>query len=143
MPSVSNHRRALTVIATAVLLDLAAGGGFAATEHVSLGLGEYWALATATTVGYGDVTPRTAAGHVIAAMVMLTVIPLFAAAFSLVTSGLTAGHVRASEQRIKEHVEARLRQHMARIAARQTSGVAGERLYNHDRDGPETRGGPR
>ena len=112
-----SHRGALVTVAAAAVLDASAGLAFAAAEHVSLAAGEYWALSTATTVGYGDVTPRTHAGHVIAAAVMLTVIPLFGATFSLFTSGLTVVHVRrhlaGTEREIKEHLEARLRHHHA------------------------------
>ena len=88
------HRAALATIAAAAVLDIAGGLGFAAAERLTPGAGLYWAVTTATTVGYGDVVPRTAAGHVVAVAVMLTVIPLFAATFSLFTSGLTRVHVR-------------------------------------------------
>lgn len=87
------NRRAFVTIAIAGVLDLGAAILFAAVEHVSIGLALYWSVTTATTVGYGDITPHTGAGHVVAIVVMLTVIPLFAATFSLLTSGLTAVHV--------------------------------------------------
>lgn len=99
------HRAAVATIAAAAVLDTCAGLGFAAAEHTGAGRGLYWAVATATTVGYGDVAPRTAAGHVIAVLVMLTVVPLFGATFSLFTSGLAAGHVAGAEGRIKAHIE--------------------------------------
>jgi voltage-gated potassium channel len=63
-----------------VLLGLAAmvivGGGvlFAVVEGVSIGTGLYWAVTTATTVGYGDVTPKDGAGRIIAVAEMLTAI---------------------------------------------------------------------
>lgn len=103
------HKAAALTIATAAVLDAGCGLGYAAAEHLSAPLGLYWAVTTATTVGYGDLTPRTLAGHVIAVAVMLTVVPLFAATFSLFTSGLTAGHVTRAEHRIKEHVTSHLR----------------------------------
>lgn len=89
----ARHRRALATIAVAATLDGLGAVGFALVERVSIPLGFYWAVTTATTVGYGDIAPHTAAGHVIAVAVMLTVVPLFAATFSLFTSGLTADHV--------------------------------------------------
>lgn len=100
----SHHRIAGLVIAAAAVLDTLAGLLFAAAEHLSAGLGLYWAVTTATTVGYGDISPRTAAGHWLAAGVMLTVVPLFGATFSLFTSALAAGHVARSEERVKAHV---------------------------------------
>ncbi len=56
---------------------------FSLSEHVSYGVALYWAVTTATTVGYGDVTPHHTAGRVIAAIVMLTTIPLIGAVFAL------------------------------------------------------------
>ena len=83
-------------LAAAITLDMAAGLAFAAVEHLSVAKGLYWAVATATTVGYGDIVPRTGAGQWLAVVAMLTVIPLFAAVFSLVTSSLTSRHVHRS-----------------------------------------------
>jgi voltage-gated potassium channel len=52
------------------------GGGAAFVEvehaqHLSLDDGVWWALTTVTTVGYGDVYPKTDGGRVIAGVVML------------------------------------------------------------------------
>ncbi|HET6867732.1 MAG TPA: potassium channel family protein [Solirubrobacteraceae bacterium] len=105
------HRRALLTLAVAVALDIAAGFAFAAVEHVGAGIGLYWALTTATTVGYGDVAPRGTAGHLIAAVAMLTVVPLFAATFSLLTSGLTAEHVRNEGHEVRRRLDHIIRLH--------------------------------
>jgi hypothetical protein len=100
-----------------VCIDVAAGLSYAAVEHLSAGLGLYWAVATATTVGYGDVTPHTPTGHIIAVVTMLTAIPLWSATFSLFTSGLMAGQVNKAEDRIKQHTEDRLANHHKQIRA--------------------------
>jgi len=108
-------------IVAAVAFDLVGAACFAATEHVSLFDGIYWSVTTATTVGYGDLTPHTHLGRIIAVLVMLTVIPLFAATFSLLTTSLTTMHVSklhaeamAHLRHIKEHlgVDAELPDHL-------------------------------
>lgn len=107
-----HHKRAIAVICTAVTFDAIAGLAFGAVEHISIWLGEYWAVATATTIGYGDITPRTGLGQALAVVVMLTVVPLFSATFSLFTSGLTASRIEQSEARMKDHLEQRLAHHL-------------------------------
>jgi len=77
----------LGLAATAIL---AGGLAFASTQHVSLGTGLYWSVTTATTVGYGDVTPHNPAGRIIAVAEMLTAIPLFAGVFATVTATVTS-----------------------------------------------------
>ncbi len=47
--------------------------------------GLWWALATVTTVGYGDITPTTGAGRIVAALAMVFGI----AAYSLLVANLT------------------------------------------------------
>jgi voltage-gated potassium channel len=110
----SHHAKALAVIGTAALLDAGLGLAFAAADHLSAGDGLYWATTTATTVGYGDIVPRGWIAHLLAVGVMLTVIPLFGAAFSLFTSGLASQDIRAritaAEQRVKDHVDKRHKQ---------------------------------
>src|ERR1700753_1639612 len=87
-----SRRTAIYTILAAMACDLIGAIWFAAVEHIAVLSGIYWSITTATTVGYGDITPHTHTGRLIAALVMLTVIPLFAATFSLMTTSLTAMH---------------------------------------------------
>ncbi len=89
------HRRHVAILLAAAVACLLAGAAlFAATQHYPLLTGLYWAITTATTVGYGDVLPRNAVGKVIASAVMLTTIPLLASVFALVTGAAAAAGVR-------------------------------------------------
>ncbi|MCL4423582.1 MAG: ion channel [Actinobacteria bacterium] len=80
----------ITLVVLGALAVLIGAALFAATQHVSFGTGVYWAITTATTVGYGDVTPHNAVGRAIATLVMLTAIPLFGAAFAVFAAVMTA-----------------------------------------------------
>jgi len=82
----------LALIGTACLL--VGAELFSATQSVSFGKALYWAVTTATTVGYGDVTPKNTAGRVIAVGVMLTTIPLFASAFAYFAGVVVTANVR-------------------------------------------------
>jgi len=49
-------------------------------------LGMWWAIQTVTTVGYGDVVPDQTAGKVIAAVLMLGGLSLYAVVTGVITS---------------------------------------------------------
>jgi voltage-gated potassium channel len=92
-------------MAVALSLDAFLGWLFALVEHISVWNGLYYAVTTASTVGYGDISPTTTGSKVIAVIMMFTVIPLFAAAYSLMTAGLTTGHLKKHID--KKHDETR------------------------------------
>jgi len=46
----------------------------------------YWAIVTITTVGYGDIAPRTPLGQIIASMLMVTGYGIIAVPTGIVTS---------------------------------------------------------
>lgn len=103
-----HHRLALATIGVALAVDAGLGLAFAAvTPGLPWWHGLFCGLANAVTDG-GDVAPRTGPGYVITALEYLTVVPLFAATFSLFTSALASTHVLASEKRIKAHVNGAL-----------------------------------
>ena len=78
-----------------VLLVVAASGAYL-VEHQAQpdGFGSipdamWWAVATLTTVGYGDVTPATAMGKVFGAMVALIGVGMAALPAGIIASGMT------------------------------------------------------
>src|SRR5215472_3335628 len=68
-------RLAASVIVTATMLIVVVGGVlirlFDPAEYSSIWSGRWWVLQTATTVGYGDYTPKALMGRLISAAVML------------------------------------------------------------------------
>jgi voltage-gated potassium channel len=57
-------------------------------------LGMWWAIQTVTTVGYGDVVPLSTAGKVIASVLMLGGLSLFAVVTGAITSAFVAQRQR-------------------------------------------------
>jgi voltage-gated potassium channel len=89
------HRRNIVMLlASAIGCTVVGGAAFAATQNLPFTTGLYWAITTATTVGYGDVTPHNASGRVVASLTMLTTIPMLASVFALVTGAAAAAGIR-------------------------------------------------
>jgi hypothetical protein len=102
----SRHRTALATIGVAVVLDVVLGLLFSVSDHVPAWDGLYFSTVTATTVGYGDIIPHGWGPHVLAVLIMVTVIPLFGASFSLFTSGLSALRVHRAVRPVTEDAQA-------------------------------------
>lgn len=80
-------RRGVWLLLALTAVTIVVGGLlFAHFEHRSWFTGIYWAVTTASTVGYGDVTPTNAVGRIIAMAVMLTTIPLIGGVFAILSA---------------------------------------------------------
>jgi voltage-gated potassium channel len=88
------HQRIALLIGLAAAIIVVGAGLFSITQHDSYWLSLYWAITTATTVGYGDVTPSNTIGRVIASAVMLTTIPIVGAVFGLLAGASAVSHIR-------------------------------------------------
>ncbi|SBT36926.1 potassium channel family protein [Micromonospora auratinigra] len=75
-----------TLIASYLLMIVVAGVLYSHAEHKGAADSVWWAVVTASTVGYGDISPTTFAGRLLAAMLISTmvllVIPLITAHFA-------------------------------------------------------------
>jgi voltage-gated potassium channel len=113
-------RAVRTIIAVAVTLVLVAGllARLAEPETFkSLGLAYWWAVTTVTTVGYGDVVPRSPEGRVVGALLMLTGLSLIPTLTSVIVSVLLAKRRRAEQEEL-ERMEAEQAATLARIEER-------------------------
>ena len=100
------HRRGSThAMALFGIIALVAAGLFAVFEGQSLIDGLWWTTVTLTTVGYGDLSPATAGGRVVAVVLMVTSIGIV----SVVTANIAAYFVGDDADRAKPNVEERLK----------------------------------
>ncbi|HEY2621921.1 MAG TPA: ion transporter [Dyella sp.] len=60
----------------------------------------YWAIVTLTTVGYGDITPRTALGQVLTSLIMLVGYSIIAVPTGIFAAELAAGIRDARQQTV-------------------------------------------
>jgi voltage-gated potassium channel len=113
-------RAVRTIIGIAVILVLIAGllARLAEPETFkSIGLAYWWALTTVTTVGYGDVVPRSPEGRVVGALLMLTGLSLIPTLTSVIVSILLSKRRRDEQERI-ERMETEQAATLARIEER-------------------------
>ena len=101
-------RGATAVIVTATLV-VTIGAGILmtlldSTEFPDLGVGLWWAVQTVTTVGYGDVAPKDAAGRLVGTLVMLEGTAFIAIVTAVITSSFVTRAQR--ELDVAQHDEA-------------------------------------
>jgi voltage-gated potassium channel len=76
---------AVVIMGTVMYLVEGAGSGF-----TSIPISIYWAITTMTTVGFGDITPKTDLGRLIASMMMLLGWGVLAVPTGIVTAEMSA-----------------------------------------------------
>ena len=83
-----NSRRLRTILAALIFFIFLFGYLFYISEPDvrNLGDGIWWALVTITTVGYGDITPVTTLGRVVASSLMLLGLGLIATITAIVSA---------------------------------------------------------
>jgi voltage-gated potassium channel len=89
-----------------------------------LGTALWWAATTVTTVGYGDVVPRSPGGRLVAVMLMFIGIGSFAFLTAVAASAIVVGGVSEEEHQIEreereiQHIETAILSQLAEINAR-------------------------
>lgn len=93
-------------VALAVLTAIAGGAAFSGVEqNVSIGNGIYWAIVTMTSVGYGDITPHTTAGRVVAVFVMFVGIGTATLLIGAVAQRFVKTTVQEAIEEVEENAE--------------------------------------
>ena len=111
-------KRAAIVIAAFTVVTATVGAIVARLldpqDFVSIGSALWWSLQTVTTVGYGDVVPRTVVGRIIGGIIMLAGIGFLA----VVTAAVTAALVESARRSLGGPSPQELGEHLTRISAR-------------------------
>jgi voltage-gated potassium channel len=83
-------RYAMALILTATVLTMFIAGFlvwvFDRQDFPNIGVALWWALQTVTTVGYGDVTPKTVVGRIIGSFVLVESIAFLTIVTAVITS---------------------------------------------------------
>jgi voltage-gated potassium channel len=99
-------RRALGFIAIAIgVVVITAGFIMWAVDRENFpdpGEGMWWAVQTATTIGYGDVVPTTAAGRAVASLVMILGVAFVSILTAFIVSDLVARHAERQQKEIEQ-----------------------------------------
>ena len=92
---VFNSRRLRTIIGVLALSIIAFGYIFYVTEPQvkTFEDGIWWALVTVTTVGYGDITPATSLGRIVAGTLMFFGLGLIATVTAIVSAKFVQNYV--------------------------------------------------
>jgi voltage-gated potassium channel len=70
-------------------------------QFPDLGVGLWWAIATITTVGYGDVVPTSTEGRLVGSVLMFAGIACLALLTAIAASAIVAVEVRSEEEVIE------------------------------------------
>jgi len=128
-----------TIVILATLLVITGGIIVRLVEpetFTSIGLAFWWAEETVTTVGYGDVVPRTTEGRAVGAVLMILGVSLIPLVTSVAVSILTAKRTQVIHEEQDARL-ARIEQHLDRLGASPPAAPPSEPAA-----APRPRGGP-
>lgn len=78
---------------------------YSVSEHVSYGRSLWWAIATATTIGYGDISPHTLIGKLAAIFLMIVGIGIVGVLTSSLTNLFMHDHADDRMQQIMDKLD--------------------------------------
>ena len=111
-------RRAAVAIAVVTAAVTVAGGMLMTVldrkDFSNVWVGLWWAIQTVTTVGYGDVTPKSPWGRILAGVVMLAGIGFLTVVTAAITAALVEG-ARRRRDAAGDRLEAKLDEVSARL----------------------------
>jgi voltage-gated potassium channel len=105
------RRAALAIALATVVVTLGAGAlmrVLSPHDFSSVWIGFWWAVQTVTTVGYGDVVPRSTSGRIVAAVVMLVGIGFLTVVTASVTAALVESYRRRAPDPMMVELDTRL-----------------------------------
>ncbi|CAI1492671.1 Kef-type K+ transport systems, predicted NAD-binding component [Thermococcus nautili] len=89
-----SRNRLIQIALAVLLLAIAFATAFAYFEGVDFFTAFYWAVITMATIGYGDVTPNTEAGRIVAMVASVAGISTFTALVSLLAENFISSSLR-------------------------------------------------
>jgi hypothetical protein len=92
----------ITITSCAIVAAAAAVTYTDPEQFPHLGVGLWWAAATVTTVGYGDVVPSSPGGRLIGAVLMFLGIASLALLTAIAASAIVVGEVRSEGREIEK-----------------------------------------
>ncbi len=103
------HRGMVSVVAISIFVILAGGAALTLLEPQTVrggfGDGVWWAVVTASTIGYGDIAPTTLAGRLIAVVLMLSGVGLISTLAASITAYFVGGEENVGLIELKERTE--------------------------------------
>lgn len=106
---------AIVMIVFGALMYLIEGPKYGFT---TLNASVYWAIVTVTTVGYGDITPHTPLGRIVASVLILIGYSVIAIPTGLITTHMSAAFQNRQQQRKCPHCQQANHEHSARFCNR-------------------------
>ncbi len=124
--AILGRRGLIYMIVITTLLILVGGGCLSILEPETVkggyGDGIWWAVVTASTVGYGDISPSTLWGRIIAVLLMLVGIGLMSAVAASITSYLVQQNANVELQDLTARLD-RIERALEQISRRGTRGA--------------------